>query len=123
MYVYKVFGDIYYYKKMRIRQNDVLSRLVGVEYLYIKNKRSQQVYTYQIHTSQDIMTKDIQIIELPNGNMAHICPYKIIKGARAGELCKKQIRGSNYVYCCQHRKTLEIRQNAINKLTANGLAN
>lgn len=38
-------------QKIRIRQNVVLSRLVGVEYLYIKNKRSQQVYTYQIHTS------------------------------------------------------------------------
>lgn len=38
-------------QKIRIRQNVVLSQLEGVEYLYIKNKRSQQVYTYQIHTS------------------------------------------------------------------------
>lgn len=29
------FSDIYYYKKIRIQQNDVLSLLVGVEYLYI----------------------------------------------------------------------------------------
>ena len=68
------------------------------------------------------MPREIQIIELPNGNKAHICPYKIVKGVRAGEMCKKQIRESIYVYCCQHRKTLETRKNAIDKLAERGLA-
>lgn len=59
---------------------------------------------------------------LKNGNLCHVCPYKINKGARSGQMCGITIRDSDYLYCCMHRRSLQRRRDAVNRLTAKEIA-
>lgn len=67
------------------------------------------------------MEGEPKTIKLGNGNMAHICTYKIIKGQRAGQDCGIIIRSSDHIYCCQHRRTYDNRRKRIAKINEMGI--